>query len=141
MTKGVTVLLLSSLMIGGFLCWRSPARYLPEKVWGVWKTDHARYAGRYLDISEAIFTVGQGGRQLQVFFVQDVDTAAVGPREAFTLHYRETFDSGEPVQTLRLFLTHTDAGPRLQLNEHNGIVWYRESDQPDTVSPGETAAP
>jgi hypothetical protein len=116
------------------LYWPKPPSYLPEKLWGVWKTDHERYAGRYLDISEAIFTIGQGREHLQVFFVQRVDRVPAATHERYTLYYLTREQAGEPLQTLSVDFFTTDEGDRIRLKNQKDILWYREADRESVPS-------
>jgi hypothetical protein len=121
--------------------WPKQPTYIPKKLWGAWQTDHELYAGRYLDISEAIFTIGQGQQQLQVFFVHRVKMDIVGHRERYTLFYREHIKNKEPLQTFTFFFQKTKKGDRLQLSNQGNILWHREADDEPTASAPETPAP
>ena len=122
------ILPLGVLLTPLLLYWPKPPSYLPEKLWGVWKTDHERYTDRYLDISEAIFTIGQGLEHLQVFFIQRVDRAPAATHERYTLYYHTREDAGEPLLTLAFDFFTTDEGDRIQLKNQKDILWYREAD-------------
>jgi hypothetical protein len=110
-----------------WLYWPAQPSYIPRDVRGLWKTDHPRYADRYLDISEAIFTVGQGDRTLQVFFVQRVEQKALGAGQAYTLHYTSADHGDQAPSTLTFHVASTANGRRLQLPNQKGINWYRET--------------
>jgi hypothetical protein len=142
MMKWIKVILpLLALSAVGLFYWPQRPTYLPEKLWGVWKTDNDRYADRYLDISEAIFTIGQGREHLQVFFFQRADMTPVGAHERHTIYYREHEGTKEPLQTFTFDFFTTDEGDRLQLKNQKDIIWYRDTNREPTVSRRETATP
>jgi hypothetical protein len=114
--------------------WPERPTYMPKKLWGIWQTDQERYAGRYLDISEAIFTIGQGQQQLQVFFIHQVKMDIVGPRERYTLFYREHAKNQEPLQTFTFFLQKTQEGDRIQMRNQGDILWHRTTDHRRTAA-------
>lgn len=118
------------LLALAILCWSywpAPPSYIPQDIRGLWKTDHPRYADRYLDISEAIFTVGQGDRKLQVFFVQRVERTTVGPRQQYTVHYTDANHVDQAPSTFRFHIASTANGRRLQLPNPKDVDWYRET--------------
>ena len=132
---------LLALVAVGLLYWPDRPSYIPQKLWGVWQTDHERYAGRYLDISEAIFTIGQGQQQLQVFFIHRVKMDIAGPRERYTLVYRENAKKREPLQTFTFFFQKTQEGDRIQMSNQGDILWYRTADHRRTAAPPGREAP
>ena len=113
----------------GVINWPAPRSYIPEKLWGVWKTGHDRYADRYLDISEAIFTLGQGQDNLKVLFVQRVESGPAGEQERFTLHYRDHEDSRAPLQRFTFYYLPEDTESRIVLKNQPSIFWYRETEE------------
>jgi hypothetical protein len=119
--------------------WPDQPTYMPEKVWGIWKTDDPRYAGRYLDISEAVFAIGQGRQRLQVFFFQHVDINLNGPHERYTLYYRPHERAKSSLQRFSFDFIATDAGPRIKLKNQKHILWYRETNPPPASADSETA--
>ena len=108
--------------------------YIPQKLWGIWQADHERYAGRYLDISEAIFTIGQGQQQLQVFFIHQVKRDIAGHREHYTIIYREHAKNQAPLQTFTFFFQKTQDGDRIQMSNQGDILWYRTADHRRTAA-------
>ena len=132
---------LLALLAVGLLYWPDQPSYIPKKLWGVWQTDHERYAGRHLDISEAIFTIGQGQEKIQIFFVHQAKKALVGQRERYTLYYRDQENPKDPLQTFTLYYHKTKDGDRLQLKNQEKIIWYRKADLEPAVSGPETATP
>jgi hypothetical protein len=118
-----------------FLYWPDRPSYIPQKLWGVWQTDHERYAGRYLDISEAIFTIGQGQQQLQVFFIHQVKVDIIGHRERYTLFYREHAKNQEQLQSFTFFFQKTQEGDRIQMSNQGDILWHRKADHRRTAAP------
>jgi hypothetical protein len=132
---------LLALVAVGVLYWPDRPSYIPQKLWGVWQTGHERYAGRYLDISEAIFTIGQGQQQLQVFFIHQVKKDIVGHRERYTLHYREHTDETDPIQTFTFFFHKAQEGDRLQLSNQGDILWHRAAGHRRTAAAPETETP
>lgn len=132
---------LLALLAAGLLYWPDRPSYIPKKLWGVWQTDHERYAGRHLDISEAIFTIGQGQEKIQVFFIHQVKMDQAGPRERYTLFYREHEKTSAPLQTFTFYYDKAEAGDRLQLKNQNNILWYRETDLHPAVAGTEANAP
>ena len=121
--------------------WPDQPTFMPEKVWGFWKTSDPRYADRYLDISEAIFAIGQGKQRLQVFFFRRVDMKPNGPHERYTLYYRPDEQTGSPLQSVTFDFITTDEGPRIQLNHPKNVVWFREGDRQTSGATRETARP
>lgn len=137
-----TIISITLLVLTAMLCiyWPEEQSFVPKPLWGVWKTDHDRYADRYLDISEAIFTIGQGGEKLQVLFVQRVETAPAGDWERFTLHYIDQEGDSAPLQTMSFFFQHHSNGRRIRLQNQDSILWYPESkDRRDHAEPRGTA--
>ena len=132
---------LLALLAAGLLYWPEQPSYIPKKLWGVWQTDNEEYAERYLDISEAIFTIGQGEEKIQVFFIHQVKMDLEGPRERYTLSYREHEKTSAPIQTFTFFFDKTETGDRLQLKNQNNILWYRETDLHPAVAGPEATAP
>ena len=132
---------LLALLAVGLLYWPDRPSYIPQKLWGVWQTDHKRYAGRHLDISEAIFTIGQGQEKIQVFFIHKVKKTLEGQRERYTLYYREHEKAQEPLQTFTFYYRETEDGDRLQLKNQEEIIWYRKADLEPAVTGSETATP
>lgn len=114
--------------------WPERPTYIPQKLWGIWQTDHERYAGRYLDISEAIFTIGQGQQQLQVFFIHRVKMDIVGHRERYTLFYRKHAKNQEPLQTFTFSYQKTQDGDRIQISNQGDILWHRTADHRRTAA-------
>ena len=135
------ILPLLALTALAFIYWPEPQSFMPEKVWGVWKTTVPRYAERYLDISEAVFAVGQGEQRLQVFFFQRVDVKPDGPRERYTLYYRPDNQTGGDLQSFSFDFITTDEGPRIQLKNQRDIAWFRESDPHTPGANRETTSP
>jgi len=129
---------LLALLIAGLLFLPKRPSYIPQKLWGVWQTDYEHYAGRHLDISEAIFTIGQGQAKIQVFFIHQVKMDLAGPRERYTLYYREHEKTQAPLQTFTFYYHKTEEGDRLQLKNQDSIFWYRETD-PEPAKPGPEA--
>jgi hypothetical protein len=127
MKISVSLLALLALGLLSWLYWQHRPSYIPEKLWGVWKTDHDRYRDRHLDISEAIFTIGQGREKIQVFFVQRVDRAPVGGRERVTLYYLAPDEPVAPLQTFSFYYSRQDGKNCIQLTHQEDILWYRES--------------
>ena len=121
------VLPLAALAVLGLYYWPGPSSYLPSKLWGVWKTDAAPYADRYLDISEAIFTIGQGRERLQVLFLDHVVMKTEASKEHYTLYYRASSSAKESIQAFRFDFFMTEAGPRIQLKNPRQVNWYREA--------------
>lgn len=118
--------------------WPDQPTFMPEKTWGIWKTDDPHYADRYLDISEAVFAIGQGRQRLQVFFFRHVDIDLKGPHERYTLYYRPDERTASPLQHFSFDFVTTDAGPRIKLNNQKHIIWYREADLLPTSADSET---
>lgn len=118
---------LVALAVLCWLYWPAQPSYIPQDIRGIWKTDHPRYADRYLDISEAIFTVGQGRRKLQVFFVQRVEREKTGGGEQFTLFYTAADPAGQGPRTFTFYVEAAAEGRRLQLKNPKDIYWYRET--------------
>jgi hypothetical protein len=129
------VLALTALAAACWWYWPTPPSYIPQNLWGVWRTDNPRYADRYLDISEAIFTIGQGDRRLQVFFVQRVERMATGGRETYTLYYKAPDSTDEAPRTLAFEVGPQKDGRPLRLKNQKGITWYRET--PPDQAPAE----
>ena len=123
------------------LNWPGRPTHMPEKIWGVWRTDHPRYTDRYLDISEAIFTIGQGQERLQVFFFQRVEMTPVGSRERYTLYYHPDERSKSPLQTFSFDFFATDEAPRIQLINQKNVFWYREADRHSSDAATEAVTP
>lgn len=120
--------------------WPEEQSYVPKPLWGVWKTDHERYADRYLDISEAIFTIGQGEENMQVLFVRRVETVPAGDWARYTLHYLDQEGDSAPLQTMTFFFQYHSNGRRIRLKNQDNIVWYPESeDRRDHAEPRGTA--
>ena len=132
---------LLALLAVGLLYWPNQPSYIPKKLWGVWQTDLERYAGRHLDISEAIFTIGQGQAKIQVFFIHQVKMDLAGPRERYTLFYREHEKTRAPLQTFTFYYDKTEAGDRLQLKNQENILWYRKTDLEPAASGPEATTP
>lgn len=137
--KIMLILALLALAAFGWFYWPTPPSYIPQGLWGLWKTDHPAYADRYLDISEAIFTIGQGNRRMEVFFVRHVDLQPVGPRTQYTLHYTDANNADQALQTFTFSTEATPDGLRLQLKNQPNIFWYQESPPrqalPEAVQP------
>ena len=134
------VLPLAALAVLGLYYWPSPPSYLPAKLWGVWKTDAAPYTDRYLDISEAIFTIGQGRERLQVLFLDHVVMKTDASKERYTLYYRASSSAKESIQAFRFDFFMTEAGPRIQLNNPKQVIWYHESKSAANSQDREAAA-
>jgi len=132
---------LLALLAVGLLYWPNQPSYIPKKLWGVWQTDLERYAGRHLDISEAIFTIGQGQDHIQIFFIHQVKMALAGSRERYTLYYREQEKTQEPIQTFTFYYHKTEEGDRLQLKNQENILWYRKTDLEPAASGPEATTP
>ena len=108
--------------------WPERPTYIPKKLWGIWQTDQERYADRYLDISETIFTIGQGREKIQVYFIHQVKMDIAGPRERYILFYREHKKNKEPLQTFTFFFHRTKEGDHLQLSNQGDVFWHRAAD-------------
>ena len=141
MKWGKTILSLLALSTLALFCWPDQPTFMPEKVWGIWRTTDPRYAGRYLDISEAVFAIGQGKQRLQVFFFQRVDMKPNGPRERYTLYYRPDEQTRGPLQSFTFDFVTTDEGPGIQLNHPKNIMWFRENNRHAADTYGEKARP
>jgi len=137
----ITILPFLALCALVLFYWPKQPSFMPEKVWGIWKTDDPRYADRYLDISEAVFAIGQGQQRLQVFFFRRVDIKIKGPHEHYTLYYRPDDRTGSPLQSFTFDFITTDEGPRIQLRNPKNIIWFRESDRQPTGATRETTTP
>ena len=121
--------------------WPEQPTYIPKKLWGVWQTDYERYAERHLDISEAIFTIGQGDTKIQVFFIQQVKMRPDGGRERYTFHYRAHGETRDSLRTFTFYYEKTDTGERLELKNPRGIHWYRVTDLDTPADDPEAATP
>ena len=129
------------LLAVGLLHWPDQPSYIPQKLWGVWQTDNEEYAGRYLDISEAIFTIGQGREKNQVYFIHQVKMDIAGPRERYILFYREHKKNKEPLQTFTFFFHRTKEGDHLQLSNQGDVFWHRAADHRRTAAGPGTETP
>jgi lipopolysaccharide export LptBFGC system permease protein LptF len=103
MKTPIKLFLLIAILAALIFHWPEPHSYIPAKLWGVWKTDQAKYTDRYLDISEAIFSLGQGQQRVQVYFIEQVDIASDGPQERYTIRYRDQEGGRAPLQTFTFF--------------------------------------
>ena len=121
--------------------WPEQPSYIPQKLWGVWQTDYDRYADRHLDISEAIFTIGQGQEKIQVFFIKQVKMTPAGQRERYTFHYRAHGETKDALQTFTFYYEKTDEDERLQLENQDDIHWYRVTDLGTPALDPEATAP
>lgn len=137
---GITAALLA-LLAGGLIGGPRPPGTTPAPLWGVWQTDHDPYAGRYIDISAALFSIGQGGGRIQVGFIERVEMADEGTRARYTLHFRaHEEDQGAP-EVVVLYLQEEGGQVRLQLKNQPGIHWYREAGQDLAVWPSGSPGP
>jgi hypothetical protein len=135
------ILPLLALSALALLHWPDQPTFMPKKVWGIWKTTDPRYADRYLDISEAVFAIGQGEQRLQVFFFKRVDMTPNGPYERYTLYYRPNTHTSSPLQSFTFDFINTGEGPRIQLKNQKNIIWFREGERQATEAARETARP
>ncbi len=119
-----------------YVYWPEKQSFIPQKLWGVWKTDHERYAGRYLDISEAIFTIGQGQDTMQVLFVRRVETAPAGEWVRYTLYYHDQEEDDAPLQTFAFLFQHHSEGRRIKLKNPKNMIWHpvRDDAEEDKVT-------
>ena len=135
------ILAILALLAVCLVYWPDRKTYIPKKLWGVWQTDYKRYAGRHLDISEAIFTIGQGQEQIKIFFIQHVKTVLIGQRERYTLYFRENEAAKGPLQKFTFYYRKTEKGDRLQLKNQEIILWYRKANLEPAASSMEAATP
>jgi hypothetical protein len=125
---GITAALLA-LLAGGLVCGPRPPGTTPAPLRGVWITDHDPYAGRYIDISAALFSIGQGGGRIQVGFIERVEMADEGTRARYTLHFRAPAENQDAPDVVVLYLQEEGGQVRLQLKNQPGIHWHREADR------------
>ena len=64
-----------------------------------------------------------------------------GPRERYTLYYRDHNKASDPIQTFTFFYDRTEAGDRLQLKNPKNIFWYRNARLEADASGPEAATP
>jgi hypothetical protein len=139
-TVGLAAILLA-LLVMGLIYGPRPPSYMPEKLWGVWKTDHERYVGRYIDISGALFCVGQGGERIQVGFVERVEMASEAGGERYSLYFRPHSEDQAPLDELVFYLREEGGRSRIQLKSQPSVGWYREAGQEPAILPAGSLGP
>lgn len=137
---GFTAALLA-LLAGVLFCGPRPPGITPAPLRGVWQTDHPPYAGRYIDISAALFAIGQGGGRIQVGFIERVEVADEGARARYTLHFRAPDENQGAPEVVVLYLQEEGGRVRLQLKNQPSILWYREAGRDLAVWPSGSPGP
>jgi len=122
--------LLASLVALGVACDPQPPSDAPIQLIGVWTTDSASHADRYLEFSARTVTFGTGNHGSVTHFIEAISTSP-GERDGAT-HYEVAYRDGSG-ESSRIGLTYeaTQPLPSLVL-DHREDIW-----RPRLHKPGE----
>ncbi len=131
------MLLLSLLLVVLASCdWRGP-QTLPEQVLGEWKTDDARYQGRFLKIEADRITFGLGGvAPDELEHIDRIRVASANNPADYIIKLKR--NNGAPDSVALRFTP--ENGGELRLKNQPKVVWFRKRD-PEQRQPAQTLLP
>ena len=88
-TLGRALLFVLTILVGALayrnIQWGNNSR-VPDKLYGVWKTDNPEYADRYFEIRADEIVIGLGGGDSSTQTISKVDTQSQGTTTRYVIH-------------------------------------------------------
>jgi hypothetical protein len=124
---GQVLVLLLPIVCGG--CDWNRSRFIPENLFGVWRTDDPRYRGRSIQLGKDNVVIGTGDDKPSIELVESVRIRPAGEDTTYSIHCRTT-DGTQHLLTLSF---NPNGDGEIRLSHPQNIVWKR---RPDTdISP------
>ena len=95
---------------------------VPEKLLGVWKTPHSKYADRFFEIKNDALIFGQGGEKIELHALADIHETWEGKSILYTISHLN--HEGQRY-TFAFYYDPTDGGT-IRFKNQKQIVWTKE---------------
>ncbi len=93
-----------------------------EKLLGVWKTSHSKYADNFFEIKNDALIFGQGGEKIELHALADIENTRQGKQILYTIthinHYGQRYK-------FSFYYDPTDGGT-IRFKNQKQIVWTKE---------------
>ncbi len=93
-----------------------------EKLLGVWKTSHSKYADRFFEIKNDALIFGQGGEKIELHALADIENTRHGKQILYTIthinHHGQRYK-------FSFYYDPTDGGT-IRFKNQKQIVWTKE---------------
>lgn len=119
LTRIVLAIALFATIIG---CQSQTSNTVPEKLLGVWKTSHPKYADRFIEIKNDVIIFGTGGESFELHALADTSESREGKFFFYTISHinhhgqRYTF----------AFYYDLDDGGTMRFKNQRRIIWTKE---------------
>ena len=95
---------------------------VPEKLLGVWKTSHSKYADRFIEIKKDVIIFGQGGEKIELHALADIHETWEGKSILYTISHLN--HEGQRY-TFAFYYDPTDGGT-IRFKNQPDIIWIKE---------------
>ncbi len=95
---------------------------VPEKLLGVWKTPHSKYADRFFEIKNDALIFGQGGEKIELHALADIHETWEGKSILYTISHLN--HEGQRY-TFAFYYDPTDGGT-IRFKNQKQIIWTKE---------------
>jgi len=108
---------------------------LPDELEGRWLTDHARYAGRFLTLTEDTICFGASEALITPYPIDEVHQTRVGNEMRVEIAYRE------PTGDISYFRIRYEFSDRsVEFVTRPGVVWRKLGVEPADLPQGDSSA-
>ncbi len=95
---------------------------VPEKLLGVWKTSHSKYADRFIEIKNDALIFGQGGEKVELHALADIHETWEGKSILYSISHLN--HEGQRY-TFAFYYDPTDGGT-IRFKNQKQIIWTKE---------------
>ena len=96
---------------------------VPEKLLGVWKTSHPKYADRFFEIKKDFIIFGTGGESFELHALADIHESWEGKSILYTISHL----NHEGQRYTFAFYYNPDDGGTIRFKNQPNIVWTKET--------------
>jgi len=93
-----------------------------EKILGVWKTSHSKYADRFFEIKNDALIFGQGGEKIELHALADISES----REGKLFFYAISHINHHGQRYTFAFYYDPDDGGTMRFKNQRRIIWTKE---------------
>ncbi len=119
LTRIVLAIALFATIIG---CQSQTSNTVPEKLLGVWKTSHPKYADRFIEIKNDVIIFGQGDGKSEFHAFADIESTREGKQIFYTIihinHHGQRYTFA--------FYYDPDDGGTMRFKNQRRIIWTKE---------------
>ena len=119
MTRIVLAIALFATIIG---CQSQTSNTVPEKLLGVWKTSHSKYADRFIEIKKDVIIFGTGGESIELHALADISES----REGKLFFYAISHINHHGQRYTFAFYYDPDDGGTMRFKNQRRIIWTKE---------------